>query len=48
MSEEIYDIDVPQTFKTICVNVIHVVRCLVSLLNRVFNNYHLYVFCINS
>ena len=29
-------------------NVIHVVPCLVSLLNRVVNNYHLYVFCINS
>jgi hypothetical protein len=27
-------------------NVIHVVPCLVSLLNRVVNNYHVYVFCI--
>jgi hypothetical protein len=48
ISEEIYDIGVPQTFKQSVLNVIHVVPCLVSLLNRVVNNDHLYVFCINS
>ena len=29
MTELVYDIDVPQTFKTICVKCIHVVHCLV-------------------
>ena len=38
MSEEIYDIAVPQTFKTICVKC-HSCR---PLLNRVVNNHHLY------
>jgi hypothetical protein len=41
MSEEIYDIGVPQYFKTICIKC-HSCRPLsiVSLLNRVVNNYH--------